>query len=379
MISPDRPATRILIVDDERAQTAALSATLRDEGYDTVGMHSPREALGAIRPGNFDILIADLMMPGIDGIALISEARKTDPDLMSIVMTGHGSVNTAVEAMKAGAFDYILKPFNLDTILPVLARATSVRNLSLENSTLARNVANRTQELEAANRRLNAANKELEAYAYTVSHDLRAPLRAIEGFAQIVLENFSRDLPDEAQGYLGQISSQVRRMDQLISDLLRLSQLGRQPLMKVAVDVNELVRTVLQELHAAEPARSVTVRMGFLPTAVADPSLLRQVFVNLLSNAFKYTRNRTDAAVEITGESAGDEVVYTIRDNGAGFDMQYVDRIFGIFQRLHRDDEFEGTGVGLSIVQRIIERHGGTITAVGEVDQGAVFTFSIKV
>jgi signal transduction histidine kinase len=373
----DCPIARLLIVDDETAQVTALCCTLQAEGYEVAGFHSAAQALKALHSNVFDIVISDLMMPGMDGIALLRAAREIDSNLVGIVMTGHGTIDTAVAAMKAGALDYILKPFNLSVILPVLSRSLAVRRLRVENAALIQRITDRTAELEAANRELAAANNELEAFGYTVSHDLRSPLRAIEGFSRIVLEDFARELPSEARGHLDTISASVRRMDQLIEDLLRFSRLGRQPLAKQIVKMTDLVHEVVRELQAGELGRNVNVEIGQLPDGAADRALFKQVFVNLLSNAFKFTRHKEESVIQVEGWREGGNCVYLIRDNGVGFDMRYAPRLFEIFQRLHGQNEFEGTGVGLSIVQRIVERHGGRISAQAETGRGATFTFSL--
>jgi light-regulated signal transduction histidine kinase (bacteriophytochrome) len=285
-------------------------------------------------------------------------------------MTGEGTIATAVEAMKSGAFDYILKPFTLSVIVPVLARALAVRQLRLENAELEQRVRERTSELEAA-------NKELDAFSYSVSHDLRAPLRAVHGFASILIQDFSAQMPGEAQQLLNHVTTNARRMEQLIEDLLRFSHLGRRPLSKRPVNMSALIHDVLQDLRKQHGDRPVDVRVGDLPDAVGDPALLKQVFVNLLSNAFKFTRQKEQPVVEVGSDWQTGEQVYFVRDNGAGFDMHYAEKLFGVFQRFHRADEFEGTGVGLSIVQRIVQRHGGRIWAKAAVDQGATFFFTL--
>ncbi len=367
---PQVPPARVLVVDDEVRQMTALSDTLRDHGYDVVGFADSAAALAALREGKFDLLLTDLMMPGIDGIALLRAAQESDRDLVGIMMTGHGAIDTAVEAMKAGALDYILKPFKLSAVLPVLSRALTVRRLRLENAALAQRVRERTAELETA-------NKELEAFSYSVSHDLAAPLRRIDGFAQLLLQIHAAALPAPAQRLLHNVSSNAQHMGQLIEDLLNLSRFSRQSLTKRTVNLASLVQQVSEELMREREGQPVEIRMGFLPECHGDPSLLRQVFVNLLGNALKFTRHREQPLIEIGCHEQPGELVCSIRDNGAGFDMQYADKLFGVFQRFHRTDEFEGTGVGLSIVQRIIHRHGGRIWVETEVDKGAAFHFTL--
>jgi two-component system, sensor histidine kinase and response regulator len=369
LMSATQPA-RILIVDDEAAQMRALCDTLKDEGYIVSGFTSANEALTALRPQMFDLLLTDLMMPEVDGISLLRAVLEVDDNVVGIMMTGHGTVGTAVEAMKAGAFDYIVKPFRLSVILPVLSRALAVRQLRLENTELARRVRERTAELEAA-------NKDLDAFSASVSHDLRAPLRAVGAFASILARDYATQMPPDAQQLLKHVTTNARRMERLIEDLLRLSQLGRQRLARQPVITAHLVREVLEELRQEQADRQVEIRVGELPDCEGDPALLRHVFVNLLSNAFKFTRQNEQATIEVGYQRQEGEHVYFVRDNGAGFDMQYAERLFGVFQRLHRADEFEGTGVGLSIAQRIVQRHGGRIWAEAQVNQGATFYFSL--
>jgi signal transduction histidine kinase len=368
---------RLLVVDDEAAQVEALCRTLEDEGYAIKGFTATSAALEALRSGAFDIVLTDLTMPGMDGIAFLNAAREIDPDLAGIVMTGHGTIATAVEAMKAGALDYILKPFDLRVILRVLARTQAMLRLRRENAALLERLSLRTVELETANRELEVANRELEAFSYSVSHDLRAPVRTIDGLLNVIQEDFGSGVPAEARQHIEAASAQATRMGELIEDLLRLSRLGREPLQKRAVDMDALVKEVTGELRAAEGARSLEVRIGTLPDTQADLPLLRQVWVNLIANALKFTRRREQALITIDGTNGPEGKLYSIRDNGAGFDPQRAERLFGIFQRLHGAKEFEGTGVGLSIVRRIIERHGGRIWAEGEPDRGAAFHFTL--
>ncbi|MDE2052116.1 MAG: response regulator [Gammaproteobacteria bacterium] len=371
------PINRLLVVDDEAAQVEALCRTLEDEGYSVDGFTGTAAALAALRAGSFDIVLTDLTMPGMDGIAFLNAARKIDAGLAGIVMTGHGSIATAVEAMKAGALDYILKPFDLRVILRVLARTQAMLRLRRENAALLERLSLRTVELETANRELRVANRELEAFSDSVSHDLRAPLRTIDGLLNVVQEDFGAGVPPEARRHIEAISSQASRMGELIEDLLRLSRLGREPLQKRSVDMRGLVQEVVAELRAADGARDLDISIGELPPVQADPSLLRQVWVNLVANALKFTRRRAHARIEIGGAQRSEHKLYSIRDNGAGFDPQRAERLFGIFQRLHAATEFEGTGVGLSIARRIIERHGGSIWAEGEPDCGAAFHFTL--
>jgi PAS domain S-box-containing protein len=227
---------------------------------------------------------------------------------------------------------------------------------------------------------LEAANKELEAFSYSVSHDLRAPLRAVDGFSQAVLEDYGAQLPEEGRRHLQTIREGAQQMGALIDDLLTFSRLSRLPLNKRAVDTDELVRDAFGELDSQREGRQVEIRVDDLPPCQGDPALLKQVWLNLLSNAFKYTRQRKLTVIEVgcRREKETDENIYFVRDNGTGFDMRYADKLFRVFQRLHRAEEFEGTGVGLAIVDRIIHRHGGRVWADAAVDRGATFFFTLE-
>jgi two-component system sensor histidine kinase/response regulator len=372
-----QPIARLLVVDDEAAQMKALCDTLSLEDYATVGFSNGLRALQALREEEFDLLLTDLMMPEMDGIELIGRARDIAPDLVVVMMTGHATIDTAVKAMQAGALDYIVKPFKLNVILPVLNRAVAVRRLRVENALLERQVAERTRELEVANRQLESANKELEAFSYSVSHDLRAPLRAVQGFVQIYMEDFGASIPEEGMPVLEHVVQGSQRMGQLIEDLLEFSRLGRQPILRQIVPLDRMVKRLVGDMKGREPGRQVELKVAALGECEGDPSLIEQVLVNLISNAFKFTRKRDVARIEIACEKVGDELIYRVSDNGAGFDMKYAAKLFGVFQRLHTVSEFEGTGVGLSIVKRIIERHGGRIWAQSEVDKGTTFFFTL--
>jgi two-component system sensor kinase len=224
---------------------------------------------------------------------------------------------------------------------------------------------------------LEAANKELEAFSYSVSHDLRAPLRAIDGFSRVILEDYTDKLDDEGKRYLNIIGSNTKKMGQLIDDLLVFSRLGRQEIRVSEMDMGELAKAVSDELKLIIPERKIHFTIKPLSPIHGDQAMIRQVFVNLLSNAVKFTRPKENATIEVGGEREGNENIYYVKDNGVGFDMQYVNKLFGVFQRLHSSEEFEGTGVGLAIVQRIIHRHGGRVWAEGKVGEGATFYFTL--
>jgi signal transduction histidine kinase len=235
-------------------------------------------------------------------------------------------------------------------------------------------------EVTEQTRRLEAANKELEAFSYSVSHDLRAPLRAISGYSSVLLEDYASALPEEGLGYLKRVKENGDHMGHLIDDLLAFSRLSRQPLRLQRVHTRAVVDRALAQLAPAIGGRQVELVIGDLPDCDSDPALLEQVFVNLLGNAIKYSRKQDDARIVVgaSQDEAGAGPIFFVKDNGAGFDMRYVDKLFGVFQRLHRSEDYEGTGVGLAIVQRIVSRHGGRVWAEGKVNQGASFYFTLS-
>ena len=266
----------------------------------------------------------------------------------------------------------------LGIVVDITERKAAEHALEHSREALARlntELEKRVQERTAA---LEAANQELEAFGYSISHDLRAPLRAVDGFSAALAEDFGPQLPSEAQRFVGLVRRGAQQMGTLIDDLLSFSRLSRVPLNKRRVNTNLLVSAAIEQLGQHIGERSIDFQIEELPECPGDPHLLQQVWVNLLSNAIKYTRRRPDARIQVGSVRGEGEDVYFVRDNGTGFDMRYADKLFGVFQRLHRAEEFEGTGVGLAIVQRIVRRHGGRVWAEAEVGRGATFWFTVE-
>jgi light-regulated signal transduction histidine kinase (bacteriophytochrome) len=246
------------------------------------------------------------------------------------------------------------------------------RSLAAARGSLEEQVKERTRELEET-------NKELETFGYSVSHDLRAPLRAIDGFSQILLNEHAAGLTPEGRRLLGVVVKNTKHMAVLIDDLMVYSKLGRQSVMPGSIDMDELIRDLKLEFTTMQPDRTVTWDIGPLPAAWGDAGMLRQVFYNLLTNALKFTRQTVNPLVRIAGEKVDGTTRYVVRDNGVGFDSNHQRRLFQPFQRLHSAQEFEGTGVGLAIAQRVVVKHGGTIVAESQPQEGATFTVTLPV
>ena len=233
------------------------------------------------------------------------------------------------------------------------------------------------RDLEYSAIQLKEANEELEAFAYSVSHDLRVPLRAIDGFSRILMEDYGDSLDEEGNRLISIVRDNTEKMGDLIDDILLLSRVGRQKMKGFEIDMEYLVRNVWEDLRPDWEGREIELIVVDLPNAQGDRILMAQVFQNLLSNSIKFTRNKNPAVIEVGAQNYNDEIIYYVKDNGAGFDMKYIDKLFGLFQRLHTAEEFEGTGVGLSIVQRIIKRHGGQVWGEGEPFKGATIYFTL--
>ena len=240
-----------------------------------------------------------------------------------------------------------------------------------------RTLRNLNNDLKTETIKLEDANNELEAFAYSVSHDLRVPLRAIDGFSRIVIEDYEDKLDEEGIRLLNIIRENTKKMGQLIDDILLLSRAGRQEMTISELDITSLAKNIYNEFNHDTEGRNIDFTVDNLPSTKGDRALLTQVLTNLIGNAIKFTREKENAHIEVGFKEDKDNNIYYVKDSGAGFDMKYYDKLFGLFQRLHSQEEFEGTGVGLSIVQRIISRHGGRVWGEGEVGKGATIYFSI--
>jgi signal transduction histidine kinase len=274
----------------------------------------------------------------------------------------------------AGALVYIIHRLEDVTELVRLTRLADERSRRLTSE-----LEERQARLERLTSELAHATQQLERFSYSVSHDLRAPLRAIDGFSQALVEDYGPTLPPDGQRLLTTVRESAQQMGRLIDGLVGFVRLGTKPLAMTLVDLAAITDLVVRELRQSHADRRVAVTVAALPSVRGDPALLRQALTHLVGNAFKFTRHRPDAQVDVGSRTEGADVVCYVRDNGAGFDMRYAGKLFGVFQRLHRADEFEGTGIGLALVQRIIHRHGGRVWAEAHVNEGATFFFTLPV
>jgi light-regulated signal transduction histidine kinase (bacteriophytochrome) len=306
----------------------------------------------------------------MDGIGFLSLAMQIDPTLATVIMLGQHTIDATDDALQIGAVDYLAKPVRMPVMLSVLERALELRRLRQENDSMRRREQQQVAELLAV-------HAQLEEFSHSISHDLRAPLHTISGFCDLYMTQFGDRIPDEGRELLTHVLDGCRRMYLLIDDLIRYCRSSRQPMMKSTVPTAKLVKRIVAELQAAAGGRSVEVRIGPLPDCEADPLLLEQVFSNLLSNAFKFTRRRGTAHIEVGCLSRHGEQVLFVRDDGVGFDMHRAGKLFGVFHRLHAMSEYEGSGVGLAMAQQIVARHGGRIWADSEPDDGATFYFTL--
>ena len=358
---------KILIVDDKPENLKALRKVLKDLDIELVEATSGNDALKATLHHDFALALLDIQMPEMDGYELAGLLREEEKTahlpfiFISAVYTDNLNVFTGYEK---GAFSFITKPFQPEIL---------INKVKLFIEKHQQEVA-----LFELNEELKNTNKELEAFTYSVSHDLRTPLRAVNGYAQMLNEDYSPKLDAEAKRLIDNIKYNATKMGMLIDDLLAFSKLGRKEIQKSNIDMNELTKEVLVGINKAI-AHSAEIKMGNLHSTKADYSLLYQVMLNLISNAVKYSSKKAHPLVEIFSEEKNGEIIFSVKDNGVGFDMHFVHKLFGIFQRLHKSKDFEGTGVGLAIVQRIISKHGGKVWAEAEFEKGATFNFALPI
>ena len=374
---------RILIVDDQSAHTVALCDVLRQYQFEAEGCGSAEAALELLREQSFDLMLSDLNMPGMDGIGLVKAALQLDPDLACIIMTGEGSIATAVRAMQGGALDYIVKPFKASSLLPVLARAQATRSLRMANAELERQLRQNVMELAEANHRLEQAriaaehaNAEKSRFLSNMSHELRTPLNGILGFAQILAADKLPATQLEKQRFARNIVQSGQHLLKLVNEILDLARIeaGKVPLAMEAVDLPTVLQECRMMVTPLAAKRDIALGFGTVPQKAlrADRTRLVQVLINLLSNAIKYNHEQGRVAVDCSPVN-GSRLRISVSDTGPGLDPDQVQHIFQPFHRLGRDEEEEGSGLGLALTRRVVEAMQGAIGVESEPGAGSTF------
>lgn len=383
---------KILTVDDSLTYLHEVAAQLRQEGYDVIPARSGEEALELLSVQSVDCILLDLVMPGLSGQETCrrikgSSAWRDIPLIMHTALEERGAM---IEGINAGADDYIAKSSDLDVLCARVRAQLRRKQFEDENRNIREQLLQKEVEVVAANSarelaeiratfvdELKSKNIELEAFSYSVSHDLRAPLRSIDGFSKLLLDGYADKLDAKGQDFLHLVRESAQRMGELIDDLLLLSRVGRADLSRDQIDLSEIARSVSEELKKKDPDRHVKWCIEDQLLVEADGGLMRVAFDNLLGNAWKFTSKASAPQIEVGTDQQEGVPVFFVRDNGAGFNMVYAEKLFSPFQRLHTESEFEGTGIGLATVHRIVDRHGGRIWAESAVGRGATFYFTI--
>jgi len=365
--------SKILIVDDKPENLVALRTVLKDLDVELVEATSGNDALKATLRHEFALALLDIQMPEMDGYELASILREEEKTahlpfiFISAVYTDNLNIFKGYEK---GAFSFITKPFQPEILINKVKFFIDKHQQGIALIELNKDLENKNKELEFI-------NKELESFSYSVSHDLKAPLRAINGYSGILKEDYNAELDDNGKLMLSKIIENTLKMSGLIDCILNFSRLGRKGVTKVCINMNALVAKISEGFKTELLNEKLTWNIRELLPANGNIELLTQVYLNLISNAIKYSAKKNKPEIEIGCQPEGERVTYYIKDNGAGFDMRYKDKLFGVFQRLHEYDEFEGIGIGLATVQRIVAQHDGLVWAEGEIDKGATFYFSL--
>jgi two-component system, sensor histidine kinase and response regulator len=383
---PD-PRVNILLVDDDPANLHALQAVLEPLGQNLIVASSGTQALRQVLEHDFAVILLDVQMPDMSGIEAAAMIRERERSRTTPIIFLTGVVKTAEMMFKgysAGAVDYLMKPViqgvlraKVEVFVELAHVRHSLQQEIVERTRIAGELSKLNMVLEQRNEDLLAANSDLEAFSHSVSHDLRMPLRHIQAYVSMIEESALPKLNADEQRRLKGVREAAQRMSQLIDDLLAFSRIGRTAMRKVPVDLNTLVQAVITELQPEIKSRKIEWTLQQLPYISGDRALLHQVFLNLLANAVKYTRTRAEARIQVFAVEQEDEIIVGVKDNGVGFDPAYSDKLFGVFQRLHSATDFEGTGVGLANVRRIVQRHGGRTWADSMLNEGATFYFSL--
>jgi two-component system NtrC family sensor kinase len=384
---------KILAVDDSETYLQALADALRQDNYDVALARTGEEALELLALQPVDCILLDLMMPGIGGLETCRRLKFVPVlrDIPVVMLTSIEDRETMIEGLGAGADDFISKSSDFAVLHARVIAQLRRKQFEDENRTFREQLLHNELEAEQARaakevaevraalvEELEVKNKELDAFSYSVAHDLRAPLRSIDGFSLALLESYSDKIDEEGQQYLRYVRESAQQMAELIENLLTLSRITRSELVRGSLDLAAIAADVLGRLKRQNPKQQVHAAVAEGILADGDTRLMTIVLENLIGNAWKFTSKRADATIEVGAVERDGRRAFFVRDNGAGFDMAYASKLFGVFQRLHSSSEFEGTGIGLATVQRIIHRHGGRIWAEGEVGRGATFFFTLQ-
>ncbi len=369
---------RILLIEDNPSDARLMPEALLEAGDDSFDLETADSLVGGllrIGDGGIDVMLLDLTLPDSTGEETFARAKAQSPGVAIIILTGSKDDSLALRLVQSGAQDYVAKDdvtgYGLTrSILYAIERHRAETLMRQLNRDLEHRVRERTAELQVR-------NKELEAFSYSVSHDLRGPLTRIHGYSTILVEKCAPELGDFGRKYLDQIKDAANRMSALIEDLLKLSKVGRGDLELREVSMDSLVEQVLSDLQPDTQDRHIDWRIGHLPPTKCDSGLMKQALANLLSNAVKYTRPRPNAVIEIGHTPVEGKFAFFVRDNGVGFDPKDAGKVFAPFQRLHDQAEFEGSGIGLATVQRIIQKMGGNVWADSELGTGSTFYFTL--
>lgn len=377
----------ILMVDDEPSNLVALEAVLEPLSQKLIKAASGTEALRHVLSHDFAVILLDVQMADMNGIetAELIRARERSKHTPIIFLTGASkTAEMMFKGYSAGAVDYLMKPIEpevlrakVEVFVELAIAREKLQAEVTERMRIAAEILALNMELEQKNQELTAANADLEMFAQSISHDLRMPLRHIHAYAALLGESAAAKLTREEMTVMRNIQQATVRMSKLIDALLAFSRIGRASMRMQVIDMDDMVRETLTQLQPEVVSRHIDWDMRSLPRVKGDPDLLRQVWVNLLANAVKYTRPRDPALIEVGSVADDNEIVFHVKDNGVGFNMQHADRLFSVFHRLHSDAEFEGTGIGLANVKRIVQRHGGRTWAEAKVGEGATIYFSL--
>lgn len=384
---------RILAVDDSPTYIQAISDLLRDDGYDVVTAASGEEALALLEVQSVDCILLDRMMPGLSGEETCRRIKKSSNlrDIPLLILTAHEGQEEMLQGFSAGADDFISKSSEIDVLKARLRAQLRRKQFEDDNRRIREELIKREAEASEAKtnrelaemravlvKELERSHKELETFSYSVSHDLRAPLRSVIGFSKALLEDYEKVVDDEGKKYLRKIMDSAHRMEELITGLLDFSRLSQQKVHSESVNLTEEVKMLIEELKSTQSTREIDCVIRENLVVQGDSTLLRVVLQNLLANAWKFTSKTKNPRIEFGVLGADQTPVYFVKDNGSGFNMKEVDKLFNAFQRLHEQSEFPGSGIGLATVQRIIQRHGGRVWAEGAVGEGATFYFTLQ-